>query len=375
MGQTLSEPVTAKDTTVVRSSVFRVGSSCMQGWRINMEDSHTHLLSMPDDPDTAFFGVYDGHGGAKISDFAGKHLHKFMVNREEYRDGKIAEALKRAFLEFDQAMLEEESLKNEQSGSTAVVVVVKDKKLYCANIGDSRAIGCANGRLEKLSYDHKPNNLEEYERITDAGGWVDCNRVNGNLALSRAFGDYVFKRDSSRTAEEQIVIALPDVIEKELTPDWDFMVLACDGIWDVMSDEDVLAFVIEKIANGLEPEDICEGLMMRCLSPDCHMAGLGCDNMTVVIVVFLHGKPYQEVIEKCKSYMDDLKVLEKEQEPPSVPVAQESIKDLEKESNNIEEANKVKEINNIEEDTKIEEAANKPSKNTCPGRCLSKQKE
>lgn len=85
MGQTLSEPVTAKDTQVVRNSIFRVGSSCMQGWRIKMEDSHTHILSMPDDPATAFFGVYDGHGGVKISDYAGKHLHKYILNREEYR--------------------------------------------------------------------------------------------------------------------------------------------------------------------------------------------------------------------------------------------------------------------------------------------------
>lgn len=85
MGQTLSEPVTAKDTTVVRNSMYRVGSSCMQGWRINMEDSHTHILSLPDDPDTAFFGVYDGHGGAKVADFVGKHLHKYVINQEEYR--------------------------------------------------------------------------------------------------------------------------------------------------------------------------------------------------------------------------------------------------------------------------------------------------
>ncbi|XP_066147684.1 probable protein phosphatase 2C T23F11.1 [Euwallacea fornicatus] len=307
MGQTLSEPVTAKDTTVVRNSVYRVGSSCMQGWRINMEDSHTHILSVPDEPTTAFFGVYDGHGGAKISDYAGKHLHKYVVNMEGYKEGDIPEAIKRAFLKLDEIMYEEESLKTEQSGSTAIVVVIKDNTLFCANIGDSRAIAGVSGKLEKLSYDHKPNNPEEYERITDAGGWVDCNRVNGNLALSRAFGDYIFKRDKNRLPEEQIVIALPDVIQKTVTPEWDFVVLACDGIWDVMTDDDVLNFVIENIASGLEPEEICENLMMRCLAPDCQMAGLGCDNMTVVIVVFLHGKSYDSVVERCKSYLSDIK--------------------------------------------------------------------
>lgn len=63
MGQTLSEPVTAKESACCQNSHLKVGSSCMQGWRINMEDSHTHILSLPDDPGTAFFGVYDGHGG------------------------------------------------------------------------------------------------------------------------------------------------------------------------------------------------------------------------------------------------------------------------------------------------------------------------
>lgn len=63
MGQTLSEPVTAKETSCCENNLYKVGSSCMQGWRINMEDAHTHILSLPDDPETPFFGVYDGHGG------------------------------------------------------------------------------------------------------------------------------------------------------------------------------------------------------------------------------------------------------------------------------------------------------------------------
>lgn len=63
MGQTLSEPVTQKETSRCENSWLRVGSSCMQGWRVNMEDAHTTILSLPDDPGTAFFAVYDGHGG------------------------------------------------------------------------------------------------------------------------------------------------------------------------------------------------------------------------------------------------------------------------------------------------------------------------
>ena len=93
MGQTLSEPVTAKESAYCQNELYRVGSSCMQGWRINMEDSHTHILSLPDDPGTAFFAVYDGHGGATVAQYAGKHLHKFILKRPEYKDN-IEEALK-----------------------------------------------------------------------------------------------------------------------------------------------------------------------------------------------------------------------------------------------------------------------------------------
>lgn len=66
----------------------------MQGWRINMEDSHTHILALPDDPKAAFFAVYDGHGGATVAQYAGKHLHKFILKRPEYNENDIEKALK-----------------------------------------------------------------------------------------------------------------------------------------------------------------------------------------------------------------------------------------------------------------------------------------
>lgn len=93
MGQSLSEPVTTKESSYCQNDLYRVGSSCMQGWRINMEDSHTHILSLPDDPGTSFFAVYDGHGGASVAQYAGKHLHKFILKRPEYKDN-ISKALK-----------------------------------------------------------------------------------------------------------------------------------------------------------------------------------------------------------------------------------------------------------------------------------------
>ena len=78
-----------------------------------------------------------------------------------------------------------------------------------------------------------------------------------------------------------------------------FIVLACDGIWDVLGNQEVADFVISKMATGMEPEIICEELMTRCLAPDSSMGGLGCDNMTVILVCFLHNQTYEKLVEDC----------------------------------------------------------------------------
>lgn len=271
----------------------------MQGWRMHMEDSHTHILSLPDDPGTSFFAVYDGHGGAKVAEYAGKHLHKYITRRPEYVDD-VKHALQQGFLDLDEAMLNNEALREQMSGSTAVVVLIKDNRLYCANAGDSRAIASVDGHLDVLSFDHKPTNEKERERISSAGGYVEYNRVNGYLALSRALGDFGLKRNTQILPTEQMVTAYPDVEERELSESWDFLVIACDGIWDVLSSQAVQEFVQEEIAQGIYPQQICENLMMRCLAPDCQMGGIGGDNMTVIIVCFLHGQPYEELVQRCK---------------------------------------------------------------------------
>ncbi|XP_049836080.1 probable protein phosphatase 2C T23F11.1 isoform X1 [Schistocerca gregaria] len=304
MGQTLSEPVTTKESSCCQNSKLKVGSSCMQGWRITMEDAHTQILSLPDDPGTAFFGVYDGHGGACIAQYAGAHLHNSIVRRPEYKAGNIPEALRKGFLDLDNKMLSDEGLRGELAGSTAIAVLIKGSKLYCvsimqANVGDSRAVACIAGHVEPLSQDHKPNNEAECRRIVAAGGYVEFNRVNGNLALSRALGDFNFKRNNRKSAEEQMVTAFPDVEIRDITTEWEFIVIACDGIWDVMTNEEVVEFVRMRVGTGMEPEDICQDLMMHCLSPDCLMGGLGCDNMTVVIVCFLHEMPYSSLCDHC----------------------------------------------------------------------------
>lgn len=264
-----------------------------------MEDCHTQLLSMKEDKDAAFFAVFDGHGGSNVAKYCGEHLHKKVVSMEDYEKGDFEKALKSAFLACDDDMLQDEEMKDDMSGSTAICTLIKNNKIYCSNSGDSRAVCSEAGSCVELSYDHKPSDEEEAKRIVAAGGWVEFNRVNGNLALSRAMGDFIFKRNNKKSAEEQIVTAFPDVIVKEITLDHEFILLACDGIWDVMSNEEVVDFVRIRIAKKLLPEQICEELLTNCLAPDCQLGGLGCDNMTVILVCLLQGQSYDDLCEKC----------------------------------------------------------------------------
>ncbi|XP_012535133.1 probable protein phosphatase 2C T23F11.1 isoform X2 [Monomorium pharaonis] len=298
MGQTLSEPITKKKSACCRDSNYRVGSSCMQGWRIKMEDSHVHILSLPNDPGTAFFAVYDGHGGAAMAQHAGKHLHEYIIRRSEYKAGDIVEGIQQGFLELDRAMQTNAALRDEHAGTTVIALLIKDNILYSANAGDSRAVACINGQTVPLSRDHKPTLKDERKRIEAAGGFVEYKRVNGNLALSRALGDFIFKRNDHKPPQEQIVTA-------------------CDGIWDVMTSEEVVQFVRTRLARdvGVEaanstihPEEICEELLNSCLAPDALM-GTGCDNMTMILVCFLHGKPCSHLISRCQkppSNIDDI---------------------------------------------------------------------
>ena len=122
--------------------------------------------------------------------------------------GDLPEAIRKSFLQLDQNMLEDKEVRDELAGSTGIIILIKDNYIYCGNAGDSRAVASVGGRAVSLSHDHKPSIQAERERIISAGGWVDWNRVNGNLALSRALGDFVFKKNTKKSAEEQIVTGL-----------------------------------------------------------------------------------------------------------------------------------------------------------------------
>ncbi|EEA27698.1 hypothetical protein EYB25_001326 [Talaromyces marneffei] len=306
MGQTLSEPITEKASAEGQDDCVLYGVSAMQGWRITMEDAHAAILDLqakyinksleptPADQRLSFFGVYDGHGGDKVALFAGEKLHQIVAKQEAFSKGNIEQALKDGFLATDRAILDDPRYEEEVSGCTASVGIISRDKIWVANAGDSRTVLGVKGRAKPLSFDHKPQNEGEKARISAAGGFVDFGRVNGNLALSRAIGDFEFKKSAELSPEQQIVTAYPDVTTHEITEDDEFLVIACDGIWDCQSSQAVVEFVRRGIAAKQELYRICENMMDNCLSSNSETGGVGCDNMTMTIVGLLHGKTKDE---------------------------------------------------------------------------------
>lgn len=316
MGQTLSEPVVEKHSSKGGDERLIYGVSAMQGWRISMEDAHATVLDLqaadgkesePADADSrlSFFGVYDGHGGDKVALFAGDNVHQIIAKTEAFKNGDLEQALKDGFLATDRAILNDPRYEEEVSGCTASVGIISSKKIFVGNAGDSRTVLGIKGRAKPLSFDHKPQNEGEKARICAAGGFVDFGRVNGNLALSRALGDFEFKKTPELAPEQQIVTAFPDVTIHEITDDDEFLVVACDGIWDCQSSQSVIEFVRRGIAQKQDLEKICENMMDNCLASSSETGGVGCDNMTMCIIGLLNGKTkedwYEEIALRVKN--------------------------------------------------------------------------
>jgi len=178
-------------------------------------------------------------------------------------------------------------------GCTANVLLVDSakRKLIVANAGDSRCVMGHGGQCVPLSFDHKPENSVEIERIYKAGSTITDGRVDGNLNLTRALGDLKYKQKSHLKPEEHPVTANPDIFEYDMPEDLDFVIMGCDGVWEQKSNEEMVAWVYKKLGKSCYNANLSEAvndlLKNECLSPD-HVAtsGLGCDNMTCILIVF-----------------------------------------------------------------------------------------
>lgn len=298
MGSFLDKPVTDKTTDngsgLLDGQRISFGVSEMQGWRVDMEDAHTHVLGVPGLPDLSFFGVYDGHGGSMVSKYTALHLLEVMRSTESWAQltkskmglEQLEAAMHSGFLKLDAQMRALPAVQSQEdhSGSTAITAFLTPDSIVFGNCGDSRALLCRGGRVHFATSDHKPYVPSEQQRIEAAGGSVSLRRVNGDLAVSRALGDFMYKRRDDLPATEQQVSPDPEVTAVPRDKADQFLILACDGIWDVMENEEAAEFVLARMSEGYGLGEICEQLIDCCLEKNSR------DNMSVVIVA-LPGAP------------------------------------------------------------------------------------
>ncbi|GKU90545.1 hypothetical protein SLEP1_g4530 [Rubroshorea leprosula] len=251
-----------------RTVNFSYGYSSSKGKRASMEDFYETRISEVDGQMVAFFGVFDGHGGSRTAEYLKSNLFKNLsCHPGLIKDTKTA--IVEAFRQTDADYLEEEKGQEKDAGSTASTALLLGNRLLVANVGDSRVVACRAGSAIPLSVDHKPDRSDEHQRIEDAGGfiiWAGTWRVGGVLAVSRAFGDKLLK---------PYVVAEPEIQEEEIDG-VDFIIIASDGLWNVISNNDAVA-IIQDITNA---EDASRKLVYEAYARG------SADNITCVVVRF-----------------------------------------------------------------------------------------
>ena len=295
----MDKPKTEKhneDGTGPSGSGLSFGLSSMQGWRMEMEDAHAAVTDFqrPELKDWSFFAVFDGHAGGKVSEQCAERLlesilsfsesnNKPLVNDDE---NEVQDCIREGFLLLDEELknIPEIQRGEDKSGTTVVCALISPKHVYIGNCGDSRAVLAKAGEVALQSQDHKPILPRETQRIQEAGGSVMVQRVNGALAVSRALGDFVYKQVRDKGPTEQLVSPEPEVTVHQRSDKDEFLILACDGIWDVMSNADVCDFIRSRLKVQSKLTDVANEVVDTCLFKGSQ------DNMSIVIIKF-QGSP------------------------------------------------------------------------------------
>ncbi|MBA0763132.1 hypothetical protein Gotri_012641 [Gossypium trilobum] len=281
------------------------GYSSFRGKRATMEDFYDIKTSKINGQMVCMFGIFDGttsdvigedlslkcgtglspylgHGGSHAAEYLKQHLFENLMKHPKFiTDTKLAisafknsDILCETYPQTDVDFLDSERNTYRDDGSTASTAVLVGNHLYVANVGDSRTIISKAGEAIPLSEDHKPNRTDERKRIENAGGvvmWAGTWRVGGVLAMSRAFGDRMLK---------QFVVAEPEIQDKEIDEEFELLVLASDGLWDVVPNEDAVSLA----GAEEEPEKAA-----RKLTEAAFTRG-SADNITCIVVRFHHEK-------------------------------------------------------------------------------------
>ena len=288
-------------------------------YRSKMEDVHTYVANFSERLDWGYFAIFDGHAGKDAARWCGNNLHTLLereiLTKEEEEVKAVHEAeslalltskfdmrehLNNTFIRADE-LIQKQS--NGSSGCTAAVAVIRwetdeperrdeegqnannggqefdfvpsawhKRMLYTSNVGDLRIVLYRKGKAYRLSYDHKASDINEMNRIRDSGGLIMKNRVNGVLAVTRSLGDSYMK---------DLVVGNPFTTSTQITSEDEFLILACDGVWDVVTDMEACNFVAESLRKSdndphVASKELCNLAMKNSTT----------DNVSVMVVKF-----------------------------------------------------------------------------------------
>jgi serine/threonine protein phosphatase PrpC len=268
--------------------------------------------------------IFDGHGGEGTANYCAKHLLEAVdqalgealgTQQPEDLQPVLEQAIITGCLKTDEGVLQT-SVKHDKSGCVAAMVFVDQSTgvLCAATVGDAQAMLCSQGIATRLSVIHKPFMPAEQQRIEAAGHYVVNGRLDGALAISRAFGDYQFKVTSPQVdgkegvlknpPTERACVAVPAMVHRKLEPTDEFIVIGCDGLWDVMNHDDAAAWVrrrfeIEKKDCGLSPA-WCKQPFKLLAKELCEYAVTkgSTDNVSVIILLIEWKEKDAKTLEK-----------------------------------------------------------------------------
>ncbi|KAF8401246.1 hypothetical protein HHK36_012178 [Tetracentron sinense] len=284
----------ALESTVLQfAPSIRSGSFADIGPRRFMEDEHiriddlsAHLGSLFRCPvPSAFYGVFDGHGGPDAAAYIRKNVMRFFFEDADFPQisevddvflEEVENSLRKAFLLADLALADDCSV-NSSSGTTALTALILGRLLLVANAGDCRAVLCRKGEAIEMSQDHRPIYPLERRRVEELGGYIEDGYLNGVLSVSRALGDWDMKFPRGSASP---LIAEPEFRQVILTEDDEFLIIGCDGIWDVMSSQHAVSLVRRGLRRHDNPEQCARDLIMEALRLSTF------DNLTVIVISF-----------------------------------------------------------------------------------------
>lgn len=265
---------------------YRSGGCAERGIRRSMEDAHLCVDNLEESLGSrgAFYGVFDGHDGEAAACYVKEHLLPSILGDASFPTA-VEEAVKNAYLELDKRFSEACRLDDSlSSGTTVLTALIQGRNLLVANAGDCRAVLCRKGVAVPMSTDHDPSSAWEKSRIESVGGYVVDGYLNGQVTVARAIGDW-HMQGLKEEGEQGPLSAMPEIQSRELSEDDEFLLMGCDGLWDVFTNEGAISFARKQLQRHNDPEQCSRELVVEALRRNSQ------DNVTAIVICFKADAP------------------------------------------------------------------------------------